>query len=737
MMQRFPIGLGCGVQDGLTYEALDQALKSGIRFFDTSTFYAVGALSKLTECLKNNNIAREEIHLSLKLWVTAFERNRQFDYDPFNYCLQENIQSYLQSLQLDYVDSLVIHWPLKVDSDGFPEEFIIEEIWPQLELLTKSGLTKAIGVSNFNVIELQRVLAIAKIKPYSNQIEFNPFAFNVQLKQFCFDNDIQVIAHSPFNYGWKNTSLPLLKNPVIQRISEIHQKTPAQIILAWACNHGVTPIPGSKNLAHIHEIANAPLIKLSKIDIDEIDNLNQEKYCYTEIGNFFGQSHYLNLNIPNIEAKILGDDGRFSSTFLYDVDFVDKIKHALTYGAGFVILSEVFKGLTQQLADEIGQKQPQTLGRWDGYGSLAKDSLLNSGEAILRLIDDPLISLLSQSLLGWDCKLDNLAVSTSRIAPNNYPLGPHQDSPFEQNPGCPLPPPEYPLVLQTIIAIDDYTEDNGPLYVIPGSHRKRLRVNLPWSGNMPKGPVPKDALKVIIPAGSAILAVGHIWHGASSNITSTPRRGFLLEYVSSVCEPRERFTTENVNDASLSLFSRRLLRLISDGKRFFYDRPSLLIRYKELLKDKIPDYVRGAKVPKKLEKVIYTAKTHTTGGRKGISESDDQKLNIALDLPLVMGGNGKATNPEQLLAAGISASFLTTLYQVADQKLIPLPENLSIDTCVNLGSTSDGLGLALELVIDLPEIDSAVKADLITEAKKICPYCNAVKDNIPINISAT
>jgi organic hydroperoxide reductase OsmC/OhrA len=74
---------------------------------------------------------------------------------------------------------------------------------------------------------------------------------------------------------------------------------------------------------------------------------------------------------------------------------------------------------------------------------------------------------------------------------------------------------------------------------------------------------------------------------------------------------------------------------------------------------------------------------------------------------------------------------------VADQKLIPLPENLSVDTCVNLGSTTDGLGLALDIVIDLPGIDSAVKADLITEAKKICPYCNAVKDNVPINISAT
>lgn len=733
-MHRFPIGLGCGVQDGPSYEILDYALKSGIRFFDTSTLYSAGSLNRLNECLHENNLKRHDIHVCLKLWITAFEKNRQFDYDTFNFLLKENVLSYIAQNQLGHIDSLLIHWPLKADSEGFPEEFIIEEIWPQLELLVEANIVHSIGVSNFNIIELQRLLSIAKIRPFCNQIEFSPVAHHLELKKFCQDHNILVVGHSPFNFGWKDQSLPLLKNEVIQKIALKHQKTPAQIILSWACSHGVIPIPGTKNKDHVDEIVEAPKIKLDEEDIVEIDKLNQDAYCYSDIGTYFGQSHYLKLNTPNVEVQILKEDGSFNSTFLYDEDFVSRIKDALTNGAGFVILPGIFQEQVKQLITDLESKKTQVIGRWDGYGMHSKDSLLNSGETIVKLVDDPLLSLLSQSLLGWDCKLDNLAASTSRIAPDNYPLGPHQDSPFEQNPGCPLPPSEYPLVLQSIIALDAFTEDNGPLYVIPGSHKKRMRVNLPWSGNTPKGVVPKEALKVIVPAGSVILAVGHIWHGAASNESNTPRRGFLLEFVSSVCEPRERFTTENISDDVLNICSRRFLRLISDGKRFFYDRPSLLIRYQELLKDKIPSFAKGPKVPQELVKIIYTAHTRTRGGREGTSSSDDALLNTTLDLPKTMGGDGKGPNPEQLLGAGFSASFITTLQQLAKEKLIDLPQDITVDSSVSLGQTNLGLGISVSLEVQIPGLEKALATDLLAEAKKACPYCNAVKDNIPVEI---
>ena len=564
---------------------------------------------------------------------------------------------------------------------------------------------------------------------------FNPFAFNLELKDFCTKHGIQIVAHSPFNFGWKDSQLPILEHPCITDLAKKYQKTPAQIVLAWGCAHGVIPIPGSTKLDHISEIANAPSIILNDSDVQAINHLNKQAYCYAEFGQYFRESRYLRPDVPNIEAKFLAPDGSLKSTYLYDVNFLSEVKSALTDGAGFVILPEVFKELADRLLPSLDAGKMQKLGRWDGFGAHTKDSIFNTAPEIVELVDQPIVSLIVQSLLGWDCKIDNLAASTSRIAPDNYALGPHQDSPFEQNPGCPLPPAEYPLVIQTIIAFDDFTESNGPLYVVPHSHKKRQRVNLPWGGNTPKGPIPNDAMKVVVPKGSAILAIGHIWHGAASNTTDRPRRGFLVEYVSSVCEPRERFTTDNIHDNALKYFSRRLLRMLSNGKRFFYDQPSLLMRYKELLKDEIPSHLKIIQASTKLDNIIYSTLVRTTGGASGYSSSDDGMLKINLSLPKVMGGQGEASNPEQLFASSYSASFLRALDMAASQKLIELPATTSIEAKVSLGTSPQGIAIAVNLLISLPGFANMLAQELIDAANKICPYSNALKGNVRIELS--
>jgi Ohr subfamily peroxiredoxin len=734
-IRKISIGLGLGVKDGISYPSLDHALKSGIRFFDTSTFYSAGALKQISECLTQNHIDRSDVHLCVKLWVTTLGKNRQFDYDQIDRTLDENLKAYIEELQIGYIDSLVIHWPVKADDEGYPEEFIIEEIWPRLELIVASGLAKSIGVSNFNIIELQRLLHIAKIKPFCNQIEYNPFAFNPELKDFCAKNDIQVVAHSPFNFGWKGSRLTILEHSCITDLAKKYHKTPAQIVLAWGCAHGVIPIPGSTKLEHISEIASAASVVLDASDVRAIDQLNKQAYCYADFGQYFRESRYLIPDVPNIEAKFLAPDGSFKATHLYDINFLAEVKFALTEGAGFVILPEVFKELADRLLPSLDARKMQKLGRWDGFGAHTKDSIFNTSPEIVELVDHPLVSLIVQSILGWDCKIDNLAASTSRVAPDNFVLGPHQDSPFEQNPGCPLPPAEYPLVIQTVIAFDAFTENNGPLFIVPHSHKKRQRVNLPWSGNTPKGRIPNDAIKVVVPKGSAILAIGHIWHGAASNTTDQPRRGFLVEYVSSVCEPRERFTTENIHDDALKNFSRRLLRMLSNGKRFFYDQPSLLMRYKELLKDEIPSHLKAKQVSAKLDNIIYSALVRTTGGASGYSSSDDGMLKVNLSLPKVMGGQGEASNPEQLFASSYSASFLRALEMAASQKLIELPAATSIEAKVSLGTSTQGIAIAVNLLISLPGFASLLAQELIDTANKICPYSNALKGYIRIELS--
>src|SRR5215475_13564529 len=101
----------------------------------------------------------------------------------------------------------------------------------------------------------------------------------------------------------------------------------------------------------------------------------------------------------------------------------------------------------------------------------------------------------------------------------------------------------------------------------------------------------------------------------------------------------------------------------------------------------------------KLEKVVYTAHAHTTGGRDGRSVSDDGILDVKLAIPKAMGGAGGATNPEQLFAAGYSACFMGAMKFVAGQKKLPVPQDASIDASVSLGPIPNAFGIAAKLVV--------------------------------------
>ena len=104
----------------------------------------------------------------------------------------------------------------------------------------------------------------------------------------------------------------------------------------------------------------------------------------------------------------------------------------------------------------------------------------------------------------------------------------------------------------------------------------------------------------------------------------------------------------------------------------------------------------------KLDKVLYTAKAHTTGGRDGRAVSDDGLLDVKLSPPKAMGGAGNATNPEQLFAAGYSACFMGALKHVAGMKKVAIPADASIDASVDIGPIPAGFGIAAKLVVHLP-----------------------------------
>ena len=129
----------------------------------------------------------------------------------------------------------------------------------------------------------------------------------------------------------------------------------------------------------------------------------------------------------------------------------------------------------------------------------------------------------------------------------------------------------------------------------------------------------------------------------------------------------------------------------------------------------------------KLDKVMYTAKTHTTGGRDGAARSLDGRLDIKLSRP---GGPGTGTNPEQLFAAGWSACFIGAMQVVAARMKGTLPADTAVDAEIDLGPTGDAYGIAGRLKVSLPGLDRDVAQRLVEDAEAVCPYSRATRDNI-------
>jgi len=137
----------------------------------------------------------------------------------------------------------------------------------------------------------------------------------------------------------------------------------------------------------------------------------------------------------------------------------------------------------------------------------------------------------------------------------------------------------------------------------------------------------------------------------------------------------------------------------------------------------------------RLDKVLYTAKAHTTGGREGRAVSDDGLLDVRLAPPKALGGMGGATNPEQLFAAGYSACFMGALKHVAGLQKIAVPADAAIDASVDIGPIPAGFGIAVRLDIHLPGLDRAVAQGLIDTAHQVCPYSNATRGNIEVQLT--
>ncbi len=229
------------------------ALESGYRSIDTAQYYnnerGVGA------AFKNSGISRDELFITTKVW------NSHQGYDK----TMQAFETSMKELDIEQLDMYLVHWPA-------PEHDLYIETYQALEQLYKDGRVRAIGVSNFEINHLERLLDHCDIPPVVNQIECHPYLQQRNLKDFCKNNDILIEAWGPLRRGGT-----LFEEPIITQLAAKYDKTPAQIILRWHIQEDTIVIPKSVTPSRIKENINVFDFSLTKEDMDAIYSLDRNE----------------------------------------------------------------------------------------------------------------------------------------------------------------------------------------------------------------------------------------------------------------------------------------------------------------------------------------------------------------------------------------------------------------------------------------------------------------------------
>lgn len=251
------VGLGVWkVPLDVTAKMVATAIENDYTLIDTAKQYGneQGVGQGIAAGLAATGKSRDDLFLTTKIF-----NGDQGDYDR----VRNAVNQQLAALQTDYVDLLLLHWPV------FNR---YNTSWKALEDIYRDGQAKAIGVCNFNVDHLTNLLDHAEIKPMVNQIEFNPRIHQPDTVAFCQGQHIQLEAWSPLGNG------QLLDNPVINKIAKAKGKSPAQVELRWEIQQDFVVIPKSTHAARMKENADIFDFSLDADEMEEIAMLDEEKH---------------------------------------------------------------------------------------------------------------------------------------------------------------------------------------------------------------------------------------------------------------------------------------------------------------------------------------------------------------------------------------------------------------------------------------------------------------------------
>jgi diketogulonate reductase-like aldo/keto reductase len=240
------LGLGVWqVPDGPECEnAVRWALELGYRHIDTAQAY--GNEESVGRALRDSGVPREEVFITTKFFPARD--------DP-----EAEAQRSLERLGIDQVDLYIIHWP-----QGGPTW-----AWPGMERAHERGYARSIGVSNFNVGELEEVMSVAETQPVVNQVQFSPFKYRRKLLEACEERNVTLEAYSPLGTGRH------LSDPRVRQIAERAGRTPAQVLLRWCVQRDLVVLAKSTHRDRIEENSGIFDFTLSDEDMGALDALDE------------------------------------------------------------------------------------------------------------------------------------------------------------------------------------------------------------------------------------------------------------------------------------------------------------------------------------------------------------------------------------------------------------------------------------------------------------------------------
>lgn len=278
------VGLGTWKSaPGEVYAAVREAIRIGYRHIDCALVYGNEAeIGKaIGDAIGEGQVTRDELWITSKLWNNAHGRDN----------VAGALKKSLQDLALPYLDLYLIHWPIPLKPSAIfpssaadflaPEDAPIQSTWEGMEAAVSAGLTRHIGVSNFSAKKLGDLIGRCKIKPEVDQVELHPLLQQPELVKFCVSQGIHMTAWAPLGSADRPASVKIanapvvLENPVIKSIAQGCGCTPAQVLIAWHVNRGISTIPKSVTPSRLRENLAAAQIVLNQADMARIAALDQ------------------------------------------------------------------------------------------------------------------------------------------------------------------------------------------------------------------------------------------------------------------------------------------------------------------------------------------------------------------------------------------------------------------------------------------------------------------------------